>query len=62
MLNEEKLVLPIIAHFQRIARGGKNLFFPGAGFFVPTLPWNHHEIIETPLSIFCMEDKPEDNS
>ncbi len=28
MFNEEKIVLPSIAHFQSIARGGKNRVFP----------------------------------
>ena len=41
MFNEEKIVLPSIAHFQSIARGGKNrvfpVGFPGGGFFMPTL-------------------------
>jgi len=41
MFNEEKIVLPSIAHFQSIARGGKTRVFqagfPGGGFFVPTL-------------------------
>ena len=41
MFNEEKIVLPSIAHFQSIARGVKNYVFPagfpGGRFFVPTL-------------------------
>ena len=41
MFNEEKIVLPSIAHFQSIARGGKTRVFPagfpGGGFFMPTV-------------------------